>query len=194
MTKREKLQARYQKELDRMERERLPGAKEELERGAGEKGKWMRSQKEKIERAIRDEDEILFERALGGWLKGWGTVNTEIAENYRKTVEPEMWELRYVRWMNIRFMKLECDMGTFYIVPRTPNRRPKTDHWFTVDEMLDILAAPGVVASSKAFGALPSRPDSTSRPGSDERHLVVNFADSNKPAVYYDYRGRPSDG
>ena len=151
---------------------------------------WMNSQREKVDRAIRDEDEVLFLRSLGGWEKGWGKINTALAEVYRsENTDPASWELRYIKWMKIKFIKFECPLGTFYLVPQPPARSPRAKHWFTVDEMIDILQGSTTLATINAFGQLPARASSLGKPEAGEKHLVVNTTDDGNPAIYYKFRG-----
>lgn len=193
MTKEEKLRARYNAELEKLEDQRLPGANEHLAQN-DDVAKWMIGQQEKIERAIRDEDDILYERSVGGWLKGWEKINTALAEDYRKSTDPEEWELRYVRFMKIVYMKFECEMGTFFIVPRKPKTKPKAKHWFTVDEMLDLLDTPATVAAIQTFKSLPVRPGSIDdRVPEGEKHLIMDF--TKQPSdIHYKWKGSVKRG
>jgi hypothetical protein len=188
VSKEEALRAAYQKATSRVEAERLPGWQEHMDQDPSV-GDWMAKQLAKVERAIRDEDDILFDRALGGWLKGWDKVNTAIAEKYRlENTDASTWQLRYVKWMKLKYMKFECDMGTFFIVPRKPSRKPRAQHWFTVDEMLDILNSPATVAAIKTFESLPVRPGSMEKPKAGEKHLVMDFT-KEEPDIYYNFKG-----
>jgi hypothetical protein len=193
MTKEEKLRARYNAELAKLEDQRLPGANDHLAQN-GDVAKWMTGQQAKIERAIGDEDDILYERSVGGWLKGWEKINTTLAEAYRESTDPEEWELRYVRWMKIIYMKFECEMGIFYIVPRKPETKPKAKHWFTVDEMLEILGSPTTVAVIQTFKSLPVRPKSIDdRVPAGEKHLIMDFT-GKADNVYYKWEGSVDRG
>lgn len=194
MTKEEKLRARYNAELVKIEDQRLPGWEGRLAADPEAKG-WMDKQHAKIQSAIRDEDEILFERGMNSWQRGWEKINRAIAEEYRKAnPDAELWELRYVRWMSIKFMKLECDMGTFYIVPQRPKRKPRAKHWFTVDEILDILGSPATIAAIKMFGELPVRPESTrEKIPAGEKHLIMDFT-KDPPDIHYKWKGSVKRG
>ena len=185
----EELRGRLDKFLRWVTQERLPGWEEYLDNNS-EAYNRMDGYRLKVDDSIKDADEILFERAVGGLKEAWEKINLAIAEKYRElNPDPETWELRYVRWMKIKYMKFGCEMGTFYVVPKKPERRPKAKHWFTVDEMLDILNCPATVAAIKAFKQMPVRPDSLPSPGEDEKHLVANFTDDGRPPVYYRFRG-----
>lgn len=188
-TKEEELQAKFEAAYDRVKRDRLPGWDDYLE-ATEATADWMKNQRAKVERAVRDEDEILLERALAGWEKGSAKINTAIAEKYRsENSDPEMWELRYVKWMKLKYIKFECPLGIFYIVPRQPSRSPSAQHWYTVDEMLDIIGTPSTAAAIKTFGQLPVRPSSLKKPEKGEKHLVVNYTGDDNPTLYYNIRG-----
>ena len=148
---------------------------------------WIRKQKIRVAAALFDQDEILFERALAGLEKGFEKLNRLCGEAYRKRYpEPEERPLRYFRWMSIRYMKLACELGEFYIVPRIPERKPKVAHWLTADEMIDILNNPAAIASIKTFG-LPSRPELIEKPKRGEKHLHLDYTDSEHPQIYFDF-------
>lgn len=147
---------------------------------------WLKAQYKNVRSAMRDEDNILFERAVVSWEKGFEKINTICGEAYRERYpDPEEWPLRYFRWMKVQYMEFECDLGTFYIVPRRPRRKPKVDHWMTADEMIDILENPAMVKAIKEFG-LPVRGDTLPGPRPNEKHLVCDFR-KEEPQVYYKF-------
>lgn len=155
---------------------------------------WIAEQEAKINAAIRDDDSILLDRALGSWTKAIARVNEHLAEKYRQAhPDAEFWELRYLKWMiKVKYIRFECPMGEFYVVPRMPTRRPKAPHWYTVDELLDMLH-PTTIAAIKAFNALPVRPDALPAPGPDEKHLHVDVSDAGV-VLTYDFQGGPRRG
>lgn len=148
---------------------------------------WIRKQKTRVAAALFDQDEILFERALAGLEKAFEKLNRLCGEAYRKRFpDPEDWPLRYFKWMSITYMKLECELGIFYIVPQMPERKPRVTHWLTADEMIDILSNPAIIKSIKTFG-LPVRPETLEKPKKGEKQLTINFLDKKNPPVYYDF-------
>lgn len=147
---------------------------------------WIGKQRKRIDVARRDEDEILFEKALTSWEKAFEKLNRICGEGYRaECPNPEEWPLRYFRWMKVQYMKLECDLGIFYIVPRIPKRKPRVPHWLTADEMIDILANPAMIASIKMFG-LPVRPETLEGPKPGEKHMIINMTNDGNPRCYYE--------
>ena len=151
--------------------------------------KWIRDQRKRVMLAIRDRDTILFERALASWEKSFEKLNRICGEAYRvKFPNPEEWPLRYFRWMKIRYMELECDLGTFYLVPQMPSKKPSVDHWMTADEMLDILSEPSTIKAIKTFG-LPVRSDELEKLKRGDKHMVINFTGDGNPICYYDFKG-----
>lgn len=156
--------------------EALPGFDEYL-KNENKASQWIAEQEAKINQAVRDEDDILLERALGSWTKAVERVNEIIAEKYRQA-NPEAagdgWDLRYVKWMTkVKYIRLECPLGEFYVVPRMPARRPKAKYWYTADEMIAMLH-PTTAEVIKTFEALPVRPETLSAPGPGEKHLRIN--------------------
>ena len=148
---------------------------------------WIKKQRKRIAVATRDEDEILFEKALNSWEKAFDKLNGICGEAYRaQTPAPEDWPLRYFRWMKVQYMKLECELGIFYIVPRPPSRKPRVPHWMTADEMIDILSSPSTIAAIKKFG-LPVRPETIGKPKRGEKHMIINFTNDGRPTCYYDF-------
>jgi hypothetical protein len=150
---------------------------------------WIGKQRKRVDVAMRDEDEILFEKALASWEKAFEKLNEICGEAYRaQCPNPEEWPLRYFRWMKVQYMKLHCELGTFYIVPRMPKRKPRVPHWLTADEMIDILANPATVAAIKTFG-LPVRPESISGPKRGEKHMIVNLTGDGGEVCRYQLYG-----
>ena len=148
--------------------------------------KWIRDQRKRVTLAIRDRDTILFERALASWEKAFEKLNRICGEAYRaRFPDPEEWPLRYFRWMSIRYMELECELGTFYLVPQMPIRKPTVEHWMTADEMLDILSQPAIIKAIQTFG-LPGRPGKVEKPRKGEKHMIINFTGDGNPVCYYD--------
>lgn len=148
----------------------------------------IRLQRERLRAAICDRDPILFQIALKKWEGGFGTVNKICGEGYRRNFpDPELWPLRYFRWMNVMFMKLECDLGILYILPRTPERVPRVEHWVTAEEMISILNTPGTVAAIKTFG-LPARPGRDRPPPDGMRDVVYDFVNPETPTCYYNFK------
>jgi hypothetical protein len=173
--------------------ETLPGFEDYLKKDTRAAG-WIAEQEAKINAAARDDDDILLERALGSWTKAVGRVNEIIAEEYRLShPDPELWELRFVKWMTkITYIRFESPMGEFYVVPRMPKRRPKAAHWYTVDEMIDMMH-PAVAETIKAFGVLPVRPEALPGPAPGEKHLLID-ATGKQVVMKYDFQGGTRHG
>lgn len=171
--------------------EKLPGVDELLESDEAAAG-WIREQEHRIWSSIRDLDEILFERSLASWIRGWEKLNEIVAEDYRKTHPgPETWELRFIKWMKIKFIHFESEkLGSFYLVPKRPKRRPRAEHWYTVDEMLDMLH-PNIAATINTFGCLPARPESLEGPERGEKHLTIDLTDPEEAVVAFTVPGGP---
>lgn len=140
--------------------------------------KWLADQEARILAAIRDCDEILFEQATGAWQKANNRVNELVAEEYRKQhSDPEIWELRYVKWMvRVQYIAVTCPKGDFLIYPRRPAKRPSLPNWYTVDEVIDMLH-PTTVAAIQLSDRLPIRPESLGKPKPGEKHLHVHIED-----------------
>jgi hypothetical protein len=154
--------------------------------------KWISDQESRLEASVRDADEVLFEQAAGAWLKACWRVNELVAEDYRQAhLDPEQWELRFFKWMTkVSFIRFECQWGEFFVVPRKPRRRPNAKHWFTADEMIDILNSPVTTQAIVAFGQLPIRPDDIPHPAPGEKHLDIDFT-GEAPVIRYIFRGGP---
>jgi hypothetical protein len=143
--------------------------------------------------AVRDADEGNLEKSITAWTDLCREVNETIAEAYRISTDPDLWELRYVRWMvRITFIRFESPMGEFFLVPQKPRKTPRAKHWYTVDEMLDMLT-PGVAATIKAIGTLPIRPESLIGPKPGEQHLHVDLTGP-KLVIKAELHGRPREG
>jgi hypothetical protein len=137
---------------------------------------WIATQEDRITAAIRDVDEVLFEQALGAWAKAHARVNEMLAEQYRAThSDPELWELRYIRWMaKVHYIVFASPRGEFLLYPRRPTRRPAVVHWYTVEEMIDMLH-PNAIALMALSDTMPGRPELASKkPGPNEKHLQVH--------------------
>lgn len=176
-----------------IEDERLPGWANYLEADSAAR-KWIDEQYNKMLAAIRDDDEVLFERAAASWRKAFFRLNERLAERYRQAhPDPETWELRYFKWMTkVIFIKFECPLGTFYLVPRQPKKKPRAKYWYTADEMIDMLH-PATAAAINTFGQLPVRPESLSEPGKGEKFMHIDLT-GGQPVVKYQIRKRGRDG
>lgn len=139
--------------------------------------------------AVEKDDEVAFERSSTTWAECWRQANETIAEEYRQRVPPEEWELRYIKWMKIRFLRMTCPAGEFYLVPRRPNRRPRAEFWYTVDEMIDMVSSPAVQSAIAVFGVLPSRPEEV-KLGPGEKHFHVDFTEL-EPRAWFDVNISP---
>ena len=174
-THEERMSIRMDTALRTIEEMRLPGWEAFFRKDAKAK-KYTDEQESRSQRAFRDGDEILFEKASRAWVRSWERVNEILAEDYRTTnKDPRNWEIRYIKWMTkITYIKFDSPMGEFYMLPRKPRRKPKVETWYTADEML-VMLHPGTAATIKTFGIFPSRPNSLSGPGANEKHLLVNL-------------------
>lgn len=187
------LEACFESGLELIEEEMLPGA-QLMADGDDDVTDWLRELEHRIRSAIADEDEVLFERSLASLIRAWERINELIAEEYReRETDPEQWELRYVKWMKIKFIRFESpEFGTFYVVPQRPRRKPRTNRWYTVDEMIDMLH-PTVSAAIKTFGELPSRPEDVPGPAPGEKHMQIDLTGP-KPVITYTFkRGKKDD-
>ena len=134
---------------------------------------WIESLEERVQNAIRDEDRVHFEKELGALVKAWNRVNELIAEEYRaEHPDPADWELRYVKWMKLVYIKFDSPLGEFCLVPRPPRRQPKVDTWYTVDEMQALLR-PEIAEFIKSVGVLPKRPEGLKPPGPGEQVIRI---------------------
>lgn len=173
-----------------IEDERLPGWANYLERDPTAR-KWLDEQYDKMLSAVIDDDEVLLERAAGGWKKGFIRVNERVAEAYRKNnPDPETWELRFFKWMKIVYMKFESELGDFYLLPRPPRKKPKTKYWYTADEMIDMLH-PVTAEAINTFKQLPIRPEELPGPEKGEKHMHVDLTGP-VMKVHFDFQGAVS--
>jgi len=170
--------------LETLERQKLPGFADFIKSNSKARDSLM-SKFDGIERGLRDTDEILFDQSMNGFKNVCWAVNQSIAEKHRKLLPPEEWDLRYIRFMKIKFIKFGCELGEFYLVPYTPRVRPRSPHWFTVDEMIDMIDNPLTVSTILAFSGLPVRPEALKGPGPGEKHMIVDFT-SGKMEVKYE--------
>lgn len=109
-------------------------------------------------RAIKDEDEILLDRAIKDYLKGWRRVNELLAQDYMENnPDPTAWELRYLKWVRPGYIKFDSARGPFYIIIGKPDRNAPTDApCFTVDEVL-VMLHPITSEVINTFDALPTK-------------------------------------
>lgn len=188
----ETLLLRLQEETTRFHSERLPGWETFLA-GDSRISAYLDDLQQRVKNAIRDADGVRFEKELKSIEKAWNRLNEIVAEDYRKTHEdPNLWDLRFVKWMKIAFIKFGSPRGDFYLVPRMPSRLPKAAHWYTVDEMLTFVR-PEIAALLEMSDQLPQRPDILVPPGPGENVLHV---DASGPVVktYYEMYKKPRYG
>jgi hypothetical protein len=157
-----------------MDEEKLPGFMDFI-RSSESARETLKKRFIDIERAANDVDKILYDQSLNSYRAAWWRVNEIIAEQYRKeNKDPELWELRYIKFMKIKFIKFESDLGEFYLVPFEPKNRPRSDHWYTVDEMIAICEYSGKYKKAmECFGQLPARPKRITPPPRGEKHLYI---------------------
>jgi len=184
-----KLRLRSQQELDAILEARLPGWETFLASDP-KIGGWMGTLQGRVINAIRDEDEVRLRDALASIAKAWRRVNELVAEAYRQTTQPEAWELRYIRWMKVAFIRFSSPMGDFYVVPRASSHHPRPKHWYTVDEMLTFLKPP-MAALLQMTGTLPEMGATLPGPGPDEKILRI---DATGPVVTSTYLFHKSKG
>lgn len=186
------LSLRFLRESDRINDEMLPGWREALEANPGLKSE-ISQLAARIENAIRDEDEIRYEEVAIPFARLHDQLNVIVAEEYRaKNTDPELWELRYIKWMKISFIKFDSPMGEFFLTPRTPKKTPKARHWYTVDEMMSLVRGP-VAELIKMGGVLPDRADVLQPPGPGERVIHID-ATSQPVRTYYETKKRSRYG
>jgi hypothetical protein len=161
-----------------VEESRLPGWANYLERDQ-EARKWTDEQYDRMLSAIRDDDEVLFERAAASWRKAFCRINERLAESYRQAnANPELWDLRFFKWMkHVIYIKFESELGTFYLVPQKPRKKPRAEYWYTADEMIGMLQ-PATAAAINTFKQLPVRPESLKGPEKGEKHMRVDLTGS----------------
>jgi len=181
----DKLAERFSAAELETEGQRLPGWRDLLEKN-NKASKAIAERRERIELALRDEDEVLFLRALGEWDAAWCRVNEILAEEYRQSnPDSKTWELRYFKWMKkVKFIRFDSPLGEFYLVPREPGSLPSGALWYTADEMIAMIK-PSVAAAITAFKKLPVRAETLSRPGKGENHMHIDFTGS-EPVVKYE--------
>lgn len=175
MTEREvRMMERFQRTSNQIAEERLPGWEAFL--ASDPKAKAFLDQKgEMIAATYMDEDEVLHERACNAYKKACDRVNEVVAEKYREeNPDAELWELRYIKWMKIVYIHFTSERGDFYLLPRRPKKKPRVEHWYTVDEMLDMLH-PTTVAALALSDTMPPRPGNMKGPARGEKHLHVDF-------------------
>jgi len=184
-TMHDKLAERFSAAELETEGQRLPGWRDLLEKN-NKASKAIAERRERIELALRDEDEVLFLRALGEWDAAWCRVNEILAEEYRQSnPDSKTWELRYFKWMKkVKFIRFDSPLGEFYLVPREPGSLPSGALWYTADEMIAMIK-PSVAAAITAFKKLPVRAETLSRPGKGENHMHIDFTGS-EPVVKYE--------
>lgn len=135
----------------------LPGAEVVLSQNA-QAIDWLTRQNERIRAAIDDENEALFDQALGSLVRGTERANQIVAERYRKETPVEKWELRYVKWMRIQYIRFGSPWGDFVVIPHPPVYRPSWPVWYTVDDLIALVDYPEMVTSVlAAFHCLPQR-------------------------------------
>jgi len=188
----ETLRLRLQADIERFHSERLPGWEALLSNNPKISG-YLEELKVRVENSIRDVDGVRFEKEVKSIEKAWNRLNELLAEDYRKAnADPELWELRYIKWMKVSFIKFGSPRGDFYLVPRPPSRKPKAEHWYTVDEMMTFVR-PEITALLNMSDQLPLRPDVLKPPGPGEKVLHI---DATGPVVrtYYEMHKRPRYG
>jgi hypothetical protein len=155
--------------------ERLPGA-DEYVAGDARSRSFIEKHALTVDAALVDENEPLFDKSLGSWIKGWERVNEIIAEDLRSKKPITECELRYVRWMALSYIHFDCSItGDFYLLPRKPYRAPGFERWCTVDEMIDILGTPVLIDVIRTCHAFPVRPERLKTPGMGEEILRVDL-------------------
>lgn len=169
--------------IHRIEEGLLPGWQKHLEENPDSKT-WIYEQLQRATDAMARADAFNHENALRSFQRGWARVNNHLAEEYRLSVKPEEWELRYIKWMkNVLYIHFSSPKGDFYLLPRRPRNKPPFDHWYTVDEMIEMLRRPAVAAVVQMAQGLPSR-DRSPLPKGKEVHLVFDATVSPPKIVY----------
>lgn len=165
---------RFQRVSMEIHDEKLPGWEAFL--ASDEKANaFMQKKGELIAATYMDEDEVLHERALNAWRKACDRVNEILAEKYREeNSDPELWELRYIKWMKITYIHFTSERGDFYLLPKRPKKKPRVKHWYTVDEMLDMLH-PTTVAVLAMSTTMPIRPEQLTGPARGEKHMHIDL-------------------
>lgn len=154
----------------------LPGWEELLSRKV-EVSPYLEECEKRCLDALKDRDEVLFERAARRYMKGWRRINELLAQEYmEKNPDPTGWELRYLRWMRPGYIEFDSRLGRFYIILGKPDKRAPTDApCFTVDEAL-VLLDPIVSKVVNEFGAFPIKAGDIEPPGAGEfvDHIFVD--------------------
>ena len=167
------------------EKEVLPGSRELVTRD-DDYMKAFRDMSAEFASAIGSDDAHLFDEVFSRLRKFWGQVNAKVADAYRaENPDPESWELRYFKWMTgVRFLRMDVGGRDLFIVRHPPRRLPKSPHWLTVDELLDILGSSVAMEAIKIFKALPTRKEYLKGPGAEEKHLHVRVEGETVTAKY----------
>lgn len=186
----ETLSTRTMRAIRDMILEALPGLDAYIIRNP-KAASWIAEQEGKIDAALLDADRILTERAFNSWKKAIERINEILAEEYRQAhPDAEMWELRYLKWMTkVQYLRFESPLGEFFVLPRLPTKRPKAAHWYTADEMIDMLH-PSVSATILAFGILPVRPSAVPKAGAGDKVLHID-ATGPQVEMRYEMQGVP---
>lgn len=162
-----------------VDREIIPGAREFFDNNAKAK-EWKEAQERAVRSALDDGDVAGYERASQSWLNAWMRAFAIVAEEYRqKHQDPETWELRYFKWMAIRYMRCECSLGEFYVVPREARGVPAGAIWYTANDLIAFADNQSTYrAAVELFGKLPERPRPLGQPGIGENFLIMDFTGS----------------
>lgn len=157
--------------------------------------KWMLERENAVFQAVNDEAEIRFAESLERYKAGWFRINRNVAEKYRKeNPDPTTWELRYLRYMKVAFIRCESAAGEFYITPRP--RRPKPGvRAISVEELEALLSNDVTKKAFELFGGLPMDESEFKQPPEGENHLHF-YAGAEQPfkTVFNEeiFRGRKS--
>jgi len=173
MTVETELRDRLENEITRLMADLLPGWEKFFASNPKVKA-WTDAVAAKVGVAIRDEDRARFDKDLPSVTQAWERINERLAEEYQKSVaDPELWELRYIKWMKISYIKFESPLGELYMVPRRSSKRPVGVEWCTVDEMLTWLH-PTVAAVINMSGKWPPRNPVLKPPALGEQLITVD--------------------
>lgn len=185
----ESMEARRQQLMATQKEENLP---EYAERVASDPkiAAWIADQEARMLAAIRDTDDVLFDKAVSAWQKATVRVNELIADDYyTKNPDPELWDLRYLKWMTkVVSIHFTSPLGDFHVYPRHP-RGPRVKRWYTADELINMLH-PGVAAVINMTGQLPIRPEEIPRARPGENILKVDLTGP-EPVIKYELPGGP---
>ena len=174
----EELQSKLDSAYEEIRRNRLPGW--EAVFFSPEVHPWMLEQENKLFTALNDEAEVRFTRALGQVRHGWFRINQKIAEAYRKAnPNPEEWELRYIKYMTVSYIRCESSGGEFYLTPR--RRKPKPGvKAISIEEVEKILETPLIAHAINLFGGMPANEAEFTPPAKGEKHIHF-FAGAERP-------------